>query len=161
MNELKIEVPQGMVIDTEKSNLTNGIIKFKPIEKQLPKTWEEFCKTHPITENECYIDVFSKIKVLSRCGRGVVDMNVLPSYEIAKAMLALCQLIQLRDCYNDGWKPDWSDDNIKFVIFCASGEIEATINISSQRVLAFKTAELRNQFLENFRHLIVFAKDLI
>ena len=39
--EIKIEVPQGYVIDKEKSTFEK--IVFKKIDNR-PKTWEEYCK---------------------------------------------------------------------------------------------------------------------
>lgn len=160
-NELKIEVPQGMVIDTENSNLANGIIKFKPKEKQLPKTWDEFCETHPVTEDEYYVDSWSCIKQLWGGERCDEVTNSLPNKRTAEAVLALMQLIQLRDCYNDGWTPDWSDGDSKYTICIGYGCTKKNINVNEQHVLAFKTAELRDQFLENFRDLIETAKPLI
>lgn len=163
-NELKIEVPQGMVIDTENSNLANGIIKFKPKEKQLPKTWDEFCETYPITENEYFIKGGSEIQhfveKIHEDRSPDRDKNV-GTKETCEAVLALMQLIQLRDCYNDGWTPDWSDGDSKYTICIGYGCTKKNINVNEQHVLAFKTAELRDQFLENFRDLIETAKPLI
>lgn len=76
-------------------------------------------------------------------------------------MLALCQLIQLRDCYNEDWHPDWADNNIKYVIQCNVDVIAKNIKYGEQSVLAFKTREIRDEFLENFRNLIEVAKPLI
>ncbi len=154
-----------MVIDTESSNLAEGIIRFKPIEKQLPKTWEEFCDTHPIKDDEYYIKQASKIKHYDKCGRGDrypnSDKNV-GTKETCEAVLALMQLIQLRDCYNDGWKPDWGNNwEEKHVIFRDGDYICKDRLTRFQCVLNFKTTELRDQFLENFRDLIEIAKPLI
>ena len=107
-NEIKINVPEGMEIDRENSTLE--CIRFKPKKKELPKTWEEFCNNNPRREGEFYINDYSEIRETSASTGGRyknIDVNVLPSREYAEAMLALCQLIQLRDCYNDGWKPNW------------------------------------------------------
>ena len=165
-NELKIEVPQGMVIDTEKSNLANGIIKFKPKEKQFPKTWDEFCEQNRyIKAGESFISQSSGIKTYDDYDivrDNVLFKNVLPDKETAEAMLALGQLIQLRDCYNGGGKPDWSNyREEKHVIFRDNGYICKDRLRTLQCVLNFKTTELRDQFLENFRDLIEIAKPLI
>lgn len=162
MSEIKIEIPEGHIIDIENSNLKEGIIKFKQAEKQLPKTWEEFCKTHPIKKGECYIKEGSEILDYksSTYRPGSLAKNV-GTKETCEAVLALMQLIQLRDCYNDGWVPNWNEDNHKFIIYCESDEIAVNTNIYAKRVLTFKTEELRNQFLKNFRNLIEIAKPLI
>lgn len=158
--EIKINCPEGFEIDKE--NSTFECIKFKLINKELPKTWEEFCKTHPNIKDEYLIIPDSVISVYSCTTRKEKDdRNLLPSKELAEAMLALCQLIQLRDCYNDGWKPDWTDNSDKYVVEVAEGKILTEHHINYQRILAFKTKELRNQFLENFRDLIEIAKPLL
>ena len=161
--ELKITCPDGYEIDKEKS--TFECIVFKPIKKELPKTWEEFCKTHPIKGGESYFNPSSMLITFNASGNiryPGVDKNLLPSRELAEAILVLCQLIQLRDCYNNGWKPDWTDSNEdKYTIVLLRNtpitECYTTIN----RILSFKTAELRDQFLENFRDLIETAKPLL
>ncbi len=162
MNELKIEVPQGMVIDTENSSLKEGIIKFKPAKKQLPRTWEEFCETHTLTEKDCTISTGCRIyNCIDRERAPEQDKNI-GTIETCKAVLALMQLIQLRDCYNDGWNPDWSNiQENKYVIFRDGDNISKDKLTSFQFVLNFKTVELRDTFLNNFRDLIEIAKPLI
>jgi hypothetical protein len=123
--EIKINVPDGYKIDKE--NSTFECIKFKPIVKELPKTWEEYCKTHPRRKEECWINEISGIINITNANfkrDPNVDKNLFPNEEYAKAMLALCQLIQLRDCYNDGWVPDWSNDtSFKYCIVLFSNNI--------------------------------------
>lgn len=135
-------------------------------EKELPKTWEEFCKSNPVECNERYINAFSCIREAktpdeSKNRHIHDDANVLPSKEYAEAMLALCKLIQLRDCYNNGWKPDWSDKSEKYCIFYNKGNIELFIRNSWSCILVFKSRELRNAFYDNFRDLIEQAKLLL
>ena len=162
--EIKINIPDGYEIDKE--NSTFECIKFKPIEKKLPKTWKEYCKTNPRRKGESWIDNLSMIESLcTNAGKNrnyVVDKNLLPNKEYAEAMLALCQLIQLRDCYNDGWVPDWTDgERPKHCIKVYSNEIFRYSHYKTSRILVFETAELRDQFLENFRDLIEIAKPLL
>jgi hypothetical protein len=38
MKDLKIEVPEGYEIDLEKSDLGNGVVKFKRKETKLPES---------------------------------------------------------------------------------------------------------------------------
>lgn len=170
MKDLKIIPPKGYEVD--KKNSTFERIKFKPIEPQLPKTWEEFCKTHKLKEGECWIDSLGHIDYVITSGAERIptsltptsrqDKNILPSREYAEAMLALCQLIQLRDGYNDGWQPDWTDKNsYKFCLRYSSNNIVKETLFVEQRVMAFKTIDLRNQFLENFKDLIEIAKPLL
>jgi len=133
-------------------------------EKELPKTWEEFCVNNPIKPNEAFIFVNSSIvnyNYPSNKREKDVDADLLPSKEYAKAMLALCKLIQLRDCYNDGWKPDWSDKSEKHCIFYNKGNVELFVRNSWSCILVFKSRELRNEFYNNFKDLIEQAKLLL
>lgn len=157
--EMKIIPPEGYEVDKE--NSTFECIKFKPI-KQLPKTWEEFCETHPLKEGEAYINNAGKVSRFSSGYRNFsTDKNVLPSEKYAEAMLALCQLIQLRDCYNGSWRPDWHLDKNKYCIYYNDGKIVYTTSISRQFVLAFETSNLREEFYKNFVGLINRAKLLL
>lgn len=160
---LKIEIPEGYEIDREKS--TFETIVFKPIEKSLPKTWEEFCKTHGVTEKEAYINNVSQI-IIQEVGRNFrnrnEDRSFLPDRETAEAMLALCQLIQLRDCYNDGWRPDLLNSNeLKFMLYFYDGECTPGLTRHVSYVLVFKTRELRDAFYDNFKDLIEKARLLL
>ena len=160
-NEIKINVPEGMEIDREHSTLE--CIRFKPKKKELPNTWEEFCDVHPRESKEAWIDSDSDIhNITSNTTKRLdSDKNLLPSKEYAEAMLALCQLIQLRDCYNDGWEPDWSDGDVKYVIMRDENKMVCGKRSSTCAVLAFKKQNLRDKFLNNFRDLIEQAKLLL
>ena len=159
--EIKINCPEGFEIDKE--NSTFECIKFKPIKNKLPKTWEEFCESHTTAEEEYYVSSVSRITPYYRTTRNEIEeRNLLPSKELAEAMLALCQLIQLRDCYNGDWTPDWTNHNeIKYVMFPGNGIITLDRAWTYNRILAFQTEELRDQFFENFKYLIKIAKPLL
>ena len=132
----------------------------------LPNTWEEFLSLYPIKEGECYIDHSGHINTFkSRIGNArnpLYDLSVLPSQEAAKAHLALMQLHQLRDCYRQGWVPDWEDDNIiKYCIVLESNRYVIYRNLVTCNFLSFQTMELAEKFLNNFKYLIEIAGDLI
>lgn len=75
---------------------------------------------------------------------------------------ALRKLTIIRDYYNEGWKPDWKNDNEnKYVILVENDKIECEKNYSYKRVLAFKTSEIRNKFLEEQKELLEIAKPLL
>ena len=162
--EIKIDIPEGYEID--KDNSTFEKIVFKPIKKKLPTTWEEFCENYPIQQGSAFIGEGSNIDVIPAvCDLDYrdldIDKNILPSKEMAKAFLALMQLIQLRDCYNDGWVSDWTDGTTKYSIFVFNNKPDRCSSIQAQRVLTFKTLELRNEFFDNFKDLIKIAKPLL
>ena len=89
------------------------------------------------------------------------DRNILPNEKAAEQHLALMQLHQLRDCYRQGWDPSYLYDEQKYNIINDVGLIE--IRCSNIRVsfLSFQTREIAEQFLKNFKELIIQAGDLI
>ena len=78
------------------------------------------------------------------------------------AFEALRKLTILREYYNEGWQPDWkNDDENKHVILIENDKIKCEKNYSYKRVLAFKTSEIRDKFLEDQRELLEIAKPLL
>ena len=156
--EIKIIAPEGFEIDKE--NSTFEVIKFKekPKVKKLPQSWEELK-----TVEGFYVDSCSEINDYSNSveegGR-----NTFPSIQEAEAAIALAQLCQLRDRYNDGWKPDWEDVKIKkYCIIILGHRINNDTTFRFKRVLSFKTADLRDEFLScpEIVKLIEIAKPLL
>ena len=77
------------------------------------------------------------------------------------AFEALRKLVILRDYYNEGWEPDWEDEEEKFSIQVCEGEFHTFESIECQRVVSFKTEEIRDKFLEDQRELLEIAKPLL
>lgn len=155
---IEIEVPDG-----KKAVWKDNKVVFEDIKPQLPKTWEEFCEQNMVKKNEYYVDTSSCIIAISDGKRySSSDRNLLPSKKAAEQHLALMQLHQLRDCYRNGWKPDWKDsEHKKYVIQSSEGKyyVDDYYNIST--FLAFQDEITANEFLINFRKLIEQAGDLI
>lgn len=143
MNEPKINIPDGYEVDKE--NSTFELTKFKKKEKQLPKTWEEYTKS-----NEWKIPFVS-----SQVG--------FRSEEQCEAVEALAQLSQLREVYRDGWKPDYSSPASEQ--YCIIIEDLDNLRILKYYYLnfflSFQSHEIAQQFLDNFRDLILKAKPLM
>ena len=133
------------------------------LKDNFPTTWEEFCKNNKTKEDECFINSQSAFRYANGgFDRSIdSDKNILPSKKSAEAHLALMQLEQLRDCYRDGWVPDWNDESIKYVIKNDCDELEKDVYTDVSFFLTFQTEELRDQFFDNFKELIEIAKDLI
>ena len=132
---------------------------------ELPKTWEDFCYNYKI-QNEYYISADSIIRQVSLDNFRLPcrDSNLLPNRQAAEAHLALIKLHQLRDCYRQGWKPDWKDTSLlKYCIYCVNKEQKFAIDRFYERheFLAFQSIKLAQEFLNNFRDLILQAGDLI
>lgn len=84
------------------------------------------------------------------------------SQEMFNAFEALRKLIFLRDYYNEDWEPDWKDDTIrKYNIFTELDKIEKGYSFSANRILSFKTEEVRNNFFKEQRGLLEIAKLLL
>ena len=139
--EMKIQVPEGYEIDKENSTFEK--IVFKKEERKLPKKWEDLYEV-----KGWFVDFHSDVVTSGSMRTGDNVKNRFPTKEEAEACLALAQLCQLRDRYNDGWKPNWEDGTKKYTIYF-------------NKILAFKTKELRDKFLENFKELIEIAKPLL
>ena len=161
---IEIEVPEG-----KRAIWKDDKVVFEDILPQLPKTWGEFCKIKKLIDCEAYIDSNSKCIGIDKSFTSggwernyYKDRNILPSNKAAEQHLALMQLHQLRDCYRNGWKPDWKDSEYKkYVIQSSEGEyyVDDYYNIST--FLAFQDEITANEFLINFRKLIEQAGDLI
>ena len=158
---IEIDVPDGYKAVHNEDTQRVEIVKIG-----LPKTWEEFCGDNPIKKNEYFIDEYGEIIYAAEKHRATNLKNILPNKETAEAFRALMQLVQLRDCYRQGWKPDWKDNTIKHCIICLGGVIDKDWNmehwnIGEQRILSFQTAEIRDNFMCDFYDLIEKAKELI
>ena len=125
-------------------------------EEVLPKTWEELGNL-----DGYYIHSNSDVYQVAYSSAASINKNVFPTRELAEAALALAQLLQLRDRYNGDWVADWSDGHWKYVIEIYRGKIDTDVYHGRQKVMHFKTAELRDKFLENFRDLLEIAKPLL
>lgn len=159
--EQKITIPEGY----ELQKISDSEYKIVKKEVKLPESWSEFCETHPVKEGEAWIDYTSEIV----CGEGTdtegrdneLDKNVLPNKAYAEAILALCQLIQLRDCYRQGWKPDWSDVTMrKYSIHFKNGYLQKEYFYEQQHIFCFQSSEIRDKFYNNFNDLIEKIKPL-
>lgn len=155
---LEIEVPEG-----KKAIWKDNKIIFEDIIQKLPETWEEFCKLYPIKEEEYYIELNSiptEVSIGERFDHD--DKNVLPSKKAAEAHLALMQLHQLRDCYRQGWKPDWSNNcQEKYCIEFSDYQYKVFKYFVSCRFLSFQSQKIAEKFLMCFKNLIKQAEDLI
>lgn len=83
------------------------------------------------------------------------------SEEMYKAFEALKCLVVLRDYYNKGWQPDWNECSTKYCIEQEGLDISAINHIFNSKVMAFKTTEIRDKFLEEQRELLEIAKPLL
>lgn len=155
MTQLTIEIPDGYEVDLENSDLVKGVVKFKP-KKALPTKWEDL-----LAIGGYYLTAGADIKYWTTSTPHESNKNLWPTEELAKASLALCQLVRFRDIYNEGWQPDWTRNTTKHVIEFSSGKKEDYTYTFTQCVLAFKDSKTRDLFSETFKDLIEEAKPLL
>lgn len=148
MKEIKIKAPEGYEIDKKESTFEK--IVFKKKEKILPKSWEELRRI-----NGFYIGSDSEISEATDFYHTKNrNENIFRTIAQAKSVLAMAQLSQLMYVYNNGWEPNWVKDDTKYTISRYGNVINASWEVHDSHLLSFKTEEIRDKFLENFRPLI-------
>ena len=92
-NQLTIDIPEGMEIDVEHSDLVKGIVKFK--KKDI--TYEDIYKD----DNTDY----------------AANLVILSENKLFNKLLCIARLIDIANYYNKGWKPDFNNKTTyKYVI---------------------------------------------
>lgn len=153
MKHFEVEIPEGYEIDQEKSTFEK--IVFKPVDPK-PK-WEDFGRVYG-----WYIRSDSTVVSSGSVTPVVHNKNTWPSKEEAEAALALSQLCQWRDKYNEGWKPDWTNEyQDKYNLKVYEGKVEWEMDSELSSPLSFKTKEIMVKFAEDFKDLIEIAKPLL
>ena len=102
----------------------------------LPRSWDEFCRKY---EFSCLSTRYSNFPL---------------KYD------ALFKLEQLRDCWWNGWKPEWNNCE-KYVIKWDKDDLIVFTARNIRAFLVFPTREMAYEFLKCFRYLIEQARDLI
>lgn len=154
---IEIEVPDG-----KKAVWKDGNVIFEDIKPQLPKSWREFCEQNKIKEGEFFLDDNCYIEEIWVGKRHEShDRNILPNKQAAEQHLALMQLHQLRDCYRQGWIPDYTNDSKKWNVRKYTNKISIGRSYGDVAFLSFQTIEIAELFVKNFRDLIEQAGDLI
>lgn len=82
-NQLTIEIPKGMEIDLENSNLAKGIVKFKK-------------------KDITYCEVTDALKIGENCESIIINGSN------ASKLVALSKLMNIAKYYNGDWKPNWT-----------------------------------------------------
>ena len=157
MNELNIKVPEGHEIDQENSDLSTGVIRFKETKQGLVKSWEDLG------------DVLVGWIASSALGATYSNhwnrdlyTDIWATKEQAEASIAMAMLSQLMKQANDGWTPDWTvGSETKYIINFIGEDITRDICKTYRLFLAFKSEEIRDEFLELHRDLIEKAKPLL
>jgi hypothetical protein len=154
MEQVNIQIPEGYIIDTEKSDLKQGRIVFK---KKEATPWR---KSNPQITG-FYVDELSDIieqkDPINMFNYG--NENIFATKKQAQSMLAMAQLSQIiqNDPRFGGPVTDeeWDDeDTDKYIIVRSSYEIRKDYLIKHYHFLACHTREQRNLFLEENEDLV-------
>lgn len=83
-NKLIIDIPKGMEVDIENTDLTNGIIKFKP-------------------KNITYVDIEIALNLPGYLTCMATHKDNTPK------LSAISKLMNIAKYYNGDWKPEWNN----------------------------------------------------
>ena len=158
---LATERERQILVDKLKEDGFTWDAENKKVEKikSLSKSWEEWAEKND-NKGIYYIGVDSET-YSANLGSNDGFKNSLPTKDLCKAVLALEQLLCLRDEYRQGWEPNWRNNDTKYVIQINSGNIQIVGYYKLSKVLSFQTRELAEAFAENFKDLILKAKELL
>ena len=144
--------------DSIQSYTLEGVYKLDSIPTLSTKPYEIELKGF---EQKPPIPTYEEI-LLKNSYISITKPLILPYEKLSNAFEALAKLIWLRDCYNDGWKPDWNNrKRDKFCIMVDKGILIKESFQSNNKVFAFKTEEVRDNFFEEQRALLEIAKPLL
>ena len=159
--ELKIEVPDGYEIDKENSTFEKIVFKKK---HTYPKSWEEFCNNNQATNDEYFIGWDSQVMTSRIKNKDYdLDRNLCKTKEEAEAFLALMQLKRLWHEYVDNYSG--KVDDYYFIDFFTSingcqCRVLPNCSVISKYLFVFPSRELAQEFLHNFKDLIIKASPL-
>lgn len=160
--KLKINIPEGFEIDKENSSFEEIVFKKKDTKS---KNWEEYAENQRISNQKgyCINDLNCGINNVywNSCLTPNKWRNVLPSEELAKAFLAMMQLMSIRQAWIGDWKPNWDGITIHSCIAHLSNGYSIDSFALCYHALSFPTKEMANEFLECFKDLLEIAKPLI
>lgn len=131
-NKLVIDIPKGMEVDVEKSDLKAGIIAFK--KKEIS-----------------YADVLSAL-----AGKGVCPADIKVPEMIAGKIIALARLMTIAKYYNGDWKPDRNSQEYKHNIMRTSEYGITSCSSYNEGAIYFKNKEDAQAVIDNpnFRSIL-------
>lgn len=151
----------GRFIGEYTNSNRNRVLSQTPTLSTSPYTFEGFEQKAPAPTYEeaeeklkCYKDKYPYYCLVSR--NVVYPKSINPD-----VFEALRKLIILRDYYNEGWQPDWEDDESKFTIGVYENEITTGDTYCFSCVLSFKSDKVRDKFMKEQKELLEIAKPLL
>lgn len=158
---MKLEIPADCEVDKIETQDGHIVVTFREKERQLPKSWEEFCKMFPVPfafRPKC--DPLDNMRITTQVNIPSVMADFTEDPEFSDALVALIKLILLRNCYNGDWVPDWSRANCNICYSDWNERFEVGVNVGITEILFFKSEELAEMFLSNFEDILEKLKPL-
>ena len=111
-NTLTIEIPKGMEIDLENSNLTKGIVKFKK-------------------KDITYENVEDALKLGKNCKSIIINESN------ASKLVALSKLMNIAKYYNKDWNPNWRSlmESKYYIYYSTRSNTYGVTNTSSTKYI--------------------------
>lgn len=133
-NQLTIDIPEGMEIDLENSDLAKGIVKFKK-------------------KDITYENVEDALKLGKNCKSIIINESN------ASKLVALSKLMNIAKYYNKDWMPDWYSYASKFSISFNHTSRKYIVDSSDSRTsgnVLFKKSEDAQAVIDNpnFRDIL-------
>lgn len=131
-NKIVLDIPKGMEVDVEKSDLKAGVIKFR--KKEI-----------------CYANVLSAL-----ADKGVCPADMKVPEMIAEKIIALARLMTIAKYYNEDWKPDWNSQEYKHNIMRTSEYGITSSSDYNEGAIYFKNKEDAQAVIDNpnFRSIL-------
>lgn len=150
--EIEFKIPEGYVIDDNKSTKTK--IVCKPIEPKCPKSFEDAFAGNTISGYQVFSD---RIWVAGGQYSKGCSKHIFKTEKQALSALAYAQLTQLMalPCYNGDWVPDWNNHSEeKYCIERMRKDISRWTRTTNFCQLVFKSTKVRDEFYHNHMDLI-------
>ena len=147
----------GRFIGEYTNSNRNRVLSQTPTLSTSPYTFDSFEQKEPIPTYEEAVDWVKK----NSEDKVVYANEVYVSEKYKLAFEALKKLIVLRDYYNEGWQPNWQDNEWKYFIKHYRCTLSVDCDCGYSRVLNFKSEKIRDKFLEEQRELLNIAKPLL
>ena len=157
------EIPAGYEFDT----VIDNKVVLKKLKLTYPKTYEKCCEVlMDKTDFQDFGLVLTKISTTR-----YEENRVSPEPPHISLINNFYKLLICRDAYwkiageqmglDKSWKPDYTDDNVKYIIGVHRDHLDLNATIERNYILIFPTEEVRDAFYDNFKDLIEECKELL
>jgi hypothetical protein len=152
---------QSSVFYTEKGNMINFLGGYN-CETSTLSTKPYKLEMQGFEQEQLKPDFDSMWKRLEKSYKPQIEFySSYPTQELADAFEALRRLLFIMEYYNEGWKPDWNINDIKYCIGKDGDGIRCFKQIYSPKILCFETEEMVKRFFKEQKYLIEIAKPLL